>query len=131
MQDSQENVSGRSRMTGQQGEEMASDFLKKRGYKIIKRNYRTVFGELDIIAKDGETLVFVEVKMRSQDRFGAPQYSVDLKKQARVGRVALAYLSCNKTDSCACRFDVVSIVKNLQGVHVELIQNAFELSPVQ
>ncbi|HEY5600366.1 MAG TPA: YraN family protein [Candidatus Manganitrophaceae bacterium] len=114
-------------MTGAEGEEIAAAFLLKRGYRILERNYRTALGELDIIAKEGKTLVFVEVKARSGDYFGAPQFAVDFRKQAKMSRVALAYLSRKKLLPCACRFDVVGVLKSPQGTRVELFQNAFDV----
>ncbi len=115
-------------MTGAQGEEIAAGFLIKEGYQIIQRNYRTVLGEIDIVAREGESLVFVEVKARSGDQFGPPQAAVDLRKQAKMSRVALVYLKQKRIDSCDCRFDVVAVVKSAGGVQVELFRNAFELS---
>jgi putative endonuclease len=81
---------------GRAGELKAAEFLKKAGYKIIKKNYRTPFGEIDIIALDGETLVFVEVKTRSSDDYGAPSEAVNQKKQEKYVRTALSFLQKEK-----------------------------------
>lgn len=114
-------------MTGAEGEEIAAGFLIKKGYRIIQRNYRNVLGEIDIVARDGNTLVFVEVKARSGMQFGSPQGAVDLRKQAKMSRVALAYLKDKRIGPCDCRFDVIAIVKGSGGTEVELFRNAFEL----
>jgi putative endonuclease len=114
-------------MTGAQGEEIAAEYLVKRGYRILQRNYRTALGEIDIVAREGNVLVFVEVKARSGSRFGPPQSAVDLRKQTKMIRVALAYLRHKRIDPCDCRFDVVAVVKGSSGIQVELFQNAFEV----
>ena len=115
-------------MTGAEGEEIAAGFLVKRGYRILQRNYRTVLGEIDIVAREGNALVFVEVKARSGSQFGPPQVAVDLRKQAKMSRVALAYLRHKGMAPCDCRFDVVAVVKSSGGIQVELFQNAFEVA---
>jgi putative endonuclease len=114
-------------MTGAEGEDIAAAFLVKKGYRILERNYRNSLGEIDMIAIDGQTLVFVEVKARSGDQFGPPQSAVDLRKQTKMSRVALAYLSQKKIDSGACRFDVVGVLKGPKGSQVELFKNAFDV----
>lgn len=106
---------------------MAAEFLLKQGYRILERNFRTVLGEIDIVAQDGKTLVFVEVKARSGARFGAPQFAVDARKQAKMSRVALAYLSRKKIDPSECRFDVVGITRDSSGATlIEHLKDAFE-----
>lgn len=77
-------------LSGSEGESFAADYLIKNGYRILERNFRTPLGEIDIIARDGETLVFIEVKARSNARFGPPQLAVDHRKQVKISRVALA-----------------------------------------
>ncbi len=112
---------------GSHGEEFGKLFLIKRGYKIIEQNYTTPLGEIDIIARDGDTLVFVEVKTRESGRFGRPFEAVDRRKQRKIANVALLYLKRFR-ELPACRFDVLSI--SLSGVagdlRAELIQDAFE-----
>lgn len=115
-------------MTGEEGESIAASFLVKQGYRILERNYRTVLGEIDIVARDGKALVFVEVKARSGPQFGPPQAAVDLRKQTKMSRVALSYLKHKKVGSCDCRFDVVAIVRGSEGLRVDLFRNAFEFS---
>jgi putative endonuclease len=75
--------------TGKQGETLAAAYLEKAGYQIIERNYRCLFGEMDLVARDGQTVVFVEVKSRKSDRFGVPQLSVGLQKQKKLSQIAL------------------------------------------
>jgi putative endonuclease len=115
-------------VTGKEGEDIAARYLSEQGYCILVRNYRTKVGEIDIIAREGDTLVFVEVKARSGIRFGLPQEAVDQRKQTRLSRVALAYLRDQKGSPCDCRFDVVAVVGRAEKFKVELIRNAFELS---
>ena len=97
------------KLLGRVGEKKAADFLKKQGYKIAERNYKNAFGEIDIIAKDGEYTVFVEVKTRSGDAFGAPSEAVDKRKRLKYARIAQAYLLYKGLTDTPCRFDVVEI----------------------
>lgn len=114
------------KQVGSKGEDLAAEFLKGKGYRIIRRNYKTPIGELDIIAKDGETLVFVEVKTRSSNAFGYPFEAVDSSKKHKLKNLALFYLK-NQKKNCAARFDVISI--NLSGTkkEIEHIKDAFEV----
>jgi len=114
--------------TGKQGEDIAVAYLKKRGYKIIERNYICLFGEIDIVAKDENTLVFVEVKSRKSEVFGDPQVAVGLAKQKRMSKISLKYLEEKNLYPCNARFDVVAIKILPAGNTIELIQNAFELA---
>lgn len=106
---------------GRAGETKAAEFLKKNGYKIIKRNFKTHIGEIDVIAeKDGFT-VFVEVKTRSDDEFGSGAEAVNAAKRKKYVLTAKEYLMrTGKTDS-PCRFDVIEI----QGGEINHIENAF------
>jgi putative endonuclease len=79
--------------TGRRGEEIADAYLKKKGYRIRERNYRCPVGEIDIIALDGDEVVFVEVKSRKSDDFGEPEAAVDARKQAKLSRIALNYIN--------------------------------------
>ncbi len=94
---------------GHKGEDIAVDFLKQKGYKILMRNYMTPVGEADIVAKDKNIIVFVEVKVRSSDAFGQPFESVNYTKQEKLKKIALYYLKHNKIE-LQVRFDVVSII---------------------
>ncbi len=111
---------------GKEGEELAVSFLKKRGYQILEKNYRCRLGEIDIVAKDKEKIVFVEVKTRSSLTFGLPQEAVNYSKQLRLTRLALAYLSHHKLKDISCRFDVVCILtESKKPKKIHLITNAF------
>ncbi len=114
---------------GKKGEKIAEKFLKRRGYKIVERNYRCRFGEVDLIAVDGECLVFVEVKTRRDGGSIPPQLAVDRRKQSRLAHLAAYFLSHNpslKTQP-QCRFDVVAVITDARGKKpsIELFQNAF------
>ena len=111
------------RTIGTTYEQVALKFLQKKGYEILETNFRCRFGEIDLIAKDGEYLVFVEVKFRSSKESGTPQEAVDYKKQRIISKVATFYcMKHNCYDQIPCRFDVVAILKS----EIELIQDAFE-----
>jgi putative endonuclease len=114
--------------TGKQGETLAAAYLEKAGYQIIERNYRCLFGEMDLVARDGQTVVFVEVKSRKSDRFGVPQLSVGLQKQRKLSQIALHYLEQNRCYPCDARFDVIAIRMRPEGHQVEIIRNAFDLA---
>lgn len=112
---------------GKQGEDLASQHLKKMGFTILARNYRQKSGEIDIIARDRNCLVFVEVKTRKSLRFGQPFEAVTPKKQAQLSKVALDYLSRNKLLDQSARFDVISILLPDNGkITIEHIPNCFE-----
>jgi putative endonuclease len=112
---------------GKRGEDLACEELQKRGYTIVDRRFRTRCGELDIVAREGAVLVFVEVKARSSSSFGTPYESVTWKKQQRLSQMAAAYLCFKRLDGIACRFDVVAVVEQ-QGKHtVELVRGAFDM----
>ena len=114
--------------TGKKGEDIAVAYLISRGYRIVERNYKCPLGEIDIVARDGDEIVFVEVKSRKSEEFGDPQLAVGLKKQKKVSRISLAYLKEKHLYPCNARFDVVAIKMRPDGSTVELIQNAFELA---
>ena len=113
---------------GQKAEGMAARYLKRCGYKIIARNHRTRCGEIDIIAREGETLVFIEVKARTSNRYGSAKAAVTLRKQRQISKVALGYLQMTDQSHVKARFDVVTVTRN-QGAHdIDLIRNAFGLT---
>lgn len=111
------------RAEGREGEEMAVEYLSINGYNILERNYRNRFGEIDLIAKDGKTVVFIEVKRRNTDSYGLPVESVDIKKQKRLSKAAAAYITEKRITNSPCRFDVVSIYND----RIELFKDAFDL----
>ena len=111
---------------GKQGEELAVKFLRKNGYKIKVCNYKTRIGEIDIIAGDGDTLVFIEVKTRESIEYGQPFEAVNARKRKKLANVALLYLK--KFDELPpCRFDVISIYMKDGIPECELIRDAFEV----
>ena len=105
------------KLLGRAGELKAKEFLKKLGFTILKTNYKTYCGEIDLIAQDGENIVFIEVKTRSGDDFGAPSEAVNRKKQEKYYKVAAEFLQREKKTDCPCRFDVVEI-QNGQINHI-------------
>jgi putative endonuclease len=113
---------------GQKGEELALRFLKKRGYRIIEKNYVCKMGEMDIIAKEKGTLVFIEVKTRTSMAFGPPQLAVTRFKQRQLSKVALYYLKEKRLENVKARFDVVAILLVQKGEEIELIRDAFDLN---
>jgi putative endonuclease len=113
------------RQLGDHGEDLAAAALKKQGYKILGRNYVTPLGEIDLIARQGPTVVFVEVKTRQSPRFGSPQEAVSLTKQNRLRRLADYYLKDKRLTGTPVRFDVVGITLTGDEPHLEIIQNAF------
>lgn len=113
---------------GQEGESIAVGFLKKNGYTILEQNYHNKLGEIDIVAKDRDTLVFVEVKTRRSDQYGHPKWAVTPRKQRKISMVALYYLKENRQRNRKARFDVVTVLDRQKPPVVEIIKNAFELA---
>jgi putative endonuclease len=111
---------------GMTGEDLACRELEQRGYVIIARRYRGKVGEIDIVAKDGATLVFVEVKARASHEFGSAAEAVTPFKQRQVVRVAEEYLVQHRVRECPCRFDVVSIHFDTGAPEIEILKNAFD-----
>ncbi len=113
---------------GQRGETAAAHYLKRLGYTIVARSYRDSFGEIDLVAIDQQTVVFVEVKTRESTDKGHPAEAVDYDKQRRLTRLALAYLKRHKLLEHRARFDVVSILWPHSGTQptIEHFKNAFE-----
>ena len=104
-----------TRALGQRGEELAARFLKRHGVSIVERNLRSRLGEIDLVGRDGSVLVFVEVKARREQRGDPPQAAVDLRKQARLTRLALGYLARRGWVERRCRFDVVAVTLDVVG----------------
>ena len=113
---------------GREGESIAAVHLKKRGYRILELNHRTPLGEIDIVARDRETIVFVEVKSRRSDRFGHPKWAVTPAKQRKISMAALYYLKSTGQMERKARFDVVAIRRSGRRAEVEIVKNAFELA---
>lgn len=116
-----------AQVRGKSGEELACGWLKKNGYKILLRNYQTKLGEIDIIAKDKDTVCFIEVKTRHSHRFGLPLEALSTFKQRQIVKVALLFLKKNNLLEKKARFDVVSIVYSKDRPKLDLIKGAFEL----
>lgn len=110
-----------NKVTGDSGEQLAKEYLKKNGYKILKTNYKTNIGEIDIIAKQKDFIVFVEVKTRKNDYFGLPREAVNSFKQQKIRQVATQYIKFNKLFDASCRFDVIEIL----GDKISHLENCF------
>ena len=110
------------------GEEHAARYLRSRGYRIVERNYRGAGAEVDIVAEHRGTLVFVEVKARSSDEYGAPREAVTWWKQHRIARAAACYVALREGRERVMRFDVVEVFLTPEGRvgKVEVIEGAFE-----
>ena len=113
---------------GRLGEDLALQKIKRLGYKCISRNYRCPLGEIDIIAMDDDTLVFLEIKTRKGKSTGYAKEAVDERKKRQLSKVALAYMKAHDCFGVKSRFDVVAI--NLRGreEEIEVVKDAFELS---
>lgn len=116
---------------GLKGEDAAARFLERCGYAILDRNVRTRAGEIDLVAKQGKTLVFVEVKTGKDLLGDPPQASVNTRKQHRLGRLATGYLRAKRLREVPCRFDVVSVIVNDEGgvKAIRHFPNAFSVAP--
>lgn len=116
---------------GKLGEELACAALRRRGYAIIARRYRTRCGEIDVIARDGGTIVFVEVKAKAGASCGTAREAVTVRKRRQVISMASDYLARHRLGASALRFDVVTVTMSSgQPPLVEIIQNAFTLNDV-
>lgn len=113
---------------GQRCEELAADYLRGQGYRVIDRNVRMRFGEIDAVARDGDALCFVEVRARSSTRFGWPEESVTPLKRRRLVRLAQGYLQRLRGHAGPVRFDVLSILLGPDGApaRMRLIKGAFD-----
>jgi len=114
------------RETGILGEELAADYLRERGYEIIETNYRCPEGEIDIVASDGDTLVFIEVRTRSSRRFGTPEESITPTKKERMRLTAARYLEAHEGLPDEWRIDVVAVELDRKSriSRIEQIENA-------
>lgn len=111
---------------GKKGERAACRYLRRRGCRILAKNYRCPFGEIDIVAREGDTMVFLEVKTRASDTFGDPQLAVTPRKRRRVVGAALAFMKRFGLKGCSCRFDVIAVsVGGGRRAEIEWIRNAF------
>jgi len=113
---------------GKIGEDLARQRLKDLGYRIIKVNYTCALGEIDLIARDGDVLVFVEIKTRKKQSLGLAKEAVTKKKQVKLSKVALAYMKYNNLWGSKARFDVVAVGVSEGKKEIEIIKDAFELA---
>jgi putative endonuclease len=113
---------------GKAGEDLVVRYLKKKGYKVLERNYTCPMGEIDIIARDKKTIVFVEVKTRRSLSYGSARLAITPHKQRKISMTALYYLKCNCQMDQDARFDVVTVQSARGKQEIDLIQNAFDLA---
>lgn len=110
---------------GRRGERAAERYLRRIGYRIVARNFRAAGAEIDLVAIDGETLVFVEVKTRSSRAAGAPEEAVDERKQKQMRRAAEAFARRYRADEIEMRFDIIAVDASGKRLKIELLRNAF------
>lgn len=109
---------------GDFGEDTACKYIKKNGYKILGKNFRTKFGEIDLIGIDNDTICFIEVKARSSSDYGSPEEFVTKRKQERLWKTASIYINKNTLEFGNYRFDVISV--DLENEEIEIFKNAFQ-----
>jgi putative endonuclease len=119
-----------NKVLGAFGEDIACSYLQQQGYRILERNFSCKAGELDIIAFDGETIAFIEVKSRTSTGYGNPAEAVSYYKQNRIVKAALFFMTKHKIFDYMCRFDVIEVLTDgtKEGSAINLIKNAFEYS---
>jgi len=111
---------------GKAGEEVALKYLKRKKFKIIKKGFRLYKGEIDVIAYDRKTLVFIEVKTRRSRNFGLPEESVTTAKQRQIKKIAQGFMAFNNLENVECRFDVISLIlKKNDGYFIRHFKDAF------
>ena len=114
---------------GKNGETIAENFLKKRGFFILEKNYKTPFGEIDIIAKNGTEIVFFEVKTRVSEKFGTPLEAINTEKKKHILKNCLYFIKKNRQENQPCRIDAIGIKLNAKG-DLEIlkhVRNAIEI----
>jgi len=121
-------VSGKNIEFGKLAEKKAVEFLKANGYRIRQCNYKTKFSEIDIIADDGNTICFIEVKARHSLNLGGPLDAVSFRKQRQIAKSAIDYLKTNNFLERLSRFDVLTLLYTDDQPEISLIKNAFELN---
>ena len=114
---------------GKEGEDAAATLLKRKGYALLDRNWRQARLELDMVCRDGDTIVFVEVKTRGSDKHGGPAYAVSQSKQRTLCRAARAWLAAHEAWDQPCRFDVICALRNGSTLHLEHFCHAFDCPP--
>jgi putative endonuclease len=120
-------VTEERRRLGQRGEVVARAFLEGRGVRIAEANFSCPAGEIDLVGREGETLLFIEVKARTSEAFGPPQFAVHHRKQRQIARAAQWYLAVHRLTDAACRFDVLAVTFAAAGAapHIDWIRDAF------
>lgn len=118
----------RQQQFGKRSERLAAEYLGRSGYRILETNYRSALGEIDIIAMEKGSIVFVEVKARSSSRFGSPKGAVTRAKQRKISMTALDYLKRSGQTNVSARFDVVAIDTAAGNIVIEVVKNAFGLA---
>ncbi|MBI4537827.1 MAG: YraN family protein [candidate division NC10 bacterium] len=115
------------RAVGRSGEDVAREFLERRGFTILAANFRCAAGEIDLIGRDSKTLVFVEVKSRTSDAFGPPKLAVHRRKQRQIVRAAEWFLAERRLTDVACRFDVLAVnfPEEDEPPRIEWVRDAF------
>lgn len=119
---------GQKQVLGSEGERIAEAYLRKKGFRVVERNYRCPVGELDLVFLDRRVLVFVEVKTRTDGRFGEPLEAVDRRKQRKMTKTALFFLSQHRLHHREARFDVVGVSWKGGEPSVQHVENAFEIA---
>jgi putative endonuclease len=119
----------RPAIRGQAGERAAAEWLEARGYQVLARNVRTRFGEIDLVARSGGLVVFVEVKTRTGQGFGHPSEAVVARKQHRLAQLAARFLQAHGLDRCPVRFDAVAVLLGPSGrvLAIEHTPDAFRV----
>jgi putative endonuclease len=115
-----------TKIIGDWGENLALDYIREKGYQVKEMNFRTVFGEIDIIARDKDCLCFIEVKMRYSDNKGSPLEAISPWKIRHLSKAALCYLQKTGQEDELCRFDVLGIKADERGPTFDLLKDAFE-----
>lgn len=115
--------------TGRKGEEIACEFLIKNNYKILIKNFRCKIGEIDIIAKENDEIIFVEVKTRKQKKYGLPAEAVNKRKRNHMFFVAEYFLMINNMENIFCRFDVIEVYITNKKIKINHIKNCIEKRP--
>ena len=120
---------GNNKVLGAFGENRACEYLEESGYRVLERNFACRTGEIDIIALEGETIAFIEVKTRSSERYGLPAEAINRNKQNKLVTVALYYMQRNGYKNRMCRFDVMEIIIDGEdNYRINLIKDAFQYS---
>lgn len=117
-----------SKRRGDLGESAAARYLEAQGFRVLERNWRYRQWELDLVCRDGDTIVFVEVKTRAATTMGSPSDGLHRNKQARLVKAASQYLSRHDLWDEPCRFDLASVIDTGESMDVEHVENAFDLT---